>query len=56
MAARVVELNDCRQVQGLAPSAYGVFNVVYDGSLVTYRYMGRREKRDFLALLGRQPD
>jgi GNAT superfamily N-acetyltransferase len=51
--ARVVELNDCRQVQDLAPSPYGVFSVVYDGQLLSYRYMGNREKKQLVAFLGR---
>ncbi len=33
LRARVVELEDCRQAQDV-PSAYGVFNIVYDGKLV----------------------
>lgn len=32
-----VELTTARQAQELAPSPYGVFNVVYDGELLTYQ-------------------
>jgi GNAT superfamily N-acetyltransferase len=31
--AKVVELQNCKQAQN-APSAYGVFNIVYDGELI----------------------
>jgi GNAT superfamily N-acetyltransferase len=40
---RVVELRNSRDVQSKAPSAYGVFNVVYNGELLSYRYLIRTE-------------
>jgi hypothetical protein len=40
---QVIELKDARQVRELSPSAYGVFGIVCDGKLVTYRLMGKRE-------------
>ena len=32
---QVVELGNCQEAQDLAPSAYGIFNVVYNGKLLT---------------------
>jgi L-amino acid N-acyltransferase YncA len=48
--ASVVKLTSGREVQNAAPSAYGVFNVVYDGRLVTYHYMGKKEKEALIEL------
>jgi ribosomal protein S18 acetylase RimI-like enzyme len=48
--ARVVKLTSSREVQDTAPSPYGVFNVVYDGRLATYHYIGKREKETFIKL------
>jgi GNAT superfamily N-acetyltransferase len=47
LQTRVVELVSCQDVQESAPSAYGVFNVVYDGELVTYHWLGEKELRRF---------
>jgi L-amino acid N-acyltransferase YncA len=47
LQTRVVELGSHREVQESAPSAYGVFNVVYDGELVTYHWIGEKELRRF---------
>jgi ribosomal protein S18 acetylase RimI-like enzyme len=52
LQARVVELENCQEVQGSAPSAYGVFNVVYEGKLLTYHYL---LKKELLKLLGEHP-
>lgn len=41
--SRVIELSDHKEVQTLAPSAYGVFNVIYDGNLLSYHYLTKRE-------------
>ena len=50
--ARTVKLESSQQVRDSAPSAYGVFNVVYDGKLVTYKYIdSKRERQEFLKLL-----
>jgi GNAT superfamily N-acetyltransferase len=46
--ARVVELHSPSEVQDRAPSAYGVFNVVYNGELLTYHPIGGK---DLLKLL-----
>ncbi len=41
--APVVELTSSRQVRESAPSAYGVFQIVYDGRLLCYHYLARRD-------------
>lgn len=43
MKGRVVELNNCREVQSQAPSPYGVFNVIYDGNLLSYHWLLKEE-------------
>jgi len=35
---RVVKLTSSQEARERAPSAYGIFNVVYDGELITYHY------------------
>ena len=40
---RAVEFHDCEQVQKDAPSAYGVYNVVYRGALMSYHPIGRKD-------------
>jgi hypothetical protein len=49
LQTQVIELESCQEVQESAPSAYGVFNVVYDGELVTYHWIGKKELRKFFA-------
>jgi GNAT superfamily N-acetyltransferase len=50
--ARTVKLESSQQVRDSAPSAYGVFNVIYDGKLVTYKYIdSKKERQEFLKLL-----
>jgi ribosomal protein S18 acetylase RimI-like enzyme len=41
--ARVVELESAAEVRERSPSAYGVFGIVWDGSLFSYHYLGRKE-------------
>ncbi len=48
---RVIELTSGREVQDSAPSPYGVFSIVYNGELVTYHYLGKKEKKRLLDLL-----
>ena len=48
---RVIELTSGRQVQDSAPSPYGVFSIVYNGELVSYHYLGKKEKKRLLELL-----
>lgn len=45
---RAIELRNCQDVRNLAPSPYGVFNVIYDGKLMSYHYL---TKKDFLKSL-----
>jgi hypothetical protein len=40
---RVVELQSGREAQDVAPSAYGVFSVVYNGELLSFHPIGRKE-------------
>jgi len=56
--ARTVKLESSQQVQESAPSAYGVFSVVYDGQLVSYHYLGKKEKTRLFELVdaGGTPD
>lgn len=37
--SRVVELKSCREIRERAPSPYGVFSIVYNGSLLSYHYL-----------------
>lgn len=38
-----IELATAREVQELAPSAYGLFNVVYNGKLLSYHYLTKKQ-------------
>jgi GNAT superfamily N-acetyltransferase len=38
LSAQTLRLESSRQVQEMAPSAYGVFGLVYNGRLLTYHY------------------
>lgn len=49
--SRVVNLRTAREVQTLSPSAYGVFQAVLDGKLVSYHYL---LEKDALELLERK--
>lgn len=40
---RVVELKDSMQVRAKSPSAYGVFSLVYNGKLLSYHYLTKKE-------------
>jgi L-amino acid N-acyltransferase YncA len=48
LQTQVVELESCQAVRETAPSAYGVFNVVYNGELVTYHWLGEKDLHRFL--------
>ena len=37
--SRVVELKSSREIRERAPSPYGVFSIVYNGSLLSYHYL-----------------
>jgi ribosomal protein S18 acetylase RimI-like enzyme len=41
--ARVVHLKSAQDVQALSPSSYGVFGLVYNGRLLSYHLMGKKE-------------
>lgn len=47
---KVIEIHTCQEAQS-SPSAYGVFTVLYNGRLLTYHPV---TKRDLLKLLGRE--
>lgn len=40
---QVVELNSCQDVRNLAPSAYGVFGIVYNGRILSYSNLLKNE-------------
>ncbi|MFH1633677.1 MAG: GNAT family N-acetyltransferase [Chloroflexota bacterium] len=48
---RVIELTSGWEVQDSAPSPYGVFSIVYNGELVSYHYLGKKEKKRLIDLL-----
>ena len=50
---QVVELANCQEAQDSAPSAYGAFNVVYNGKLLTHHYVSKKE---LLRLLDKHPN
>jgi hypothetical protein len=46
---RVIELESSEDVRKLSLSPYGVFSIVYEGRLVSYHSMA---KRDLMGILG----
>jgi L-amino acid N-acyltransferase YncA len=48
ISAHTVELKSSREARILSPSAYGVFGVVYNGRLLSYRPMGGNTLREML--------
>jgi ribosomal protein S18 acetylase RimI-like enzyme len=40
---RAIEFHDCEQVQRNAPSAYGVYSVIYRGELMSYHPIGGKD-------------
>lgn len=46
---KVIELKSSEDVRKLSPSPYGVFGIVYDGKLVSYHSMA---KKDLMNILG----
>ncbi len=46
--AHLVELKTSLEARSISPSAYGVFGVVYDGRLLSYRPMGGKTLREML--------
>ncbi len=49
METKVVELATAKEVQERAPSAYGIFNIVYDGRLVSYCRLSKKDAPKVLA-------
>ena len=43
IATQVVEMHHCQEVRDRAPTPYGVFGVVYNGRLLSYHYMLKKE-------------
>jgi len=43
LSARVVEPQSAQEVQETSPSAYGTFGVVFDGKLLAYHYLQRKD-------------
>ena len=41
--SRTVDIQECRSLRESSPSAYGSFNVVYNGSLLSYHYLTKKE-------------
>ena len=49
---QTVKLESSQQVRDSAPSAYGIFNIVYNGKLVTYHYISsKKDRQKFLDIL-----
>jgi len=53
--AKVVELKSSEDVRRLSPSPYGVFNIVYDGKLVSYHSLAKKELMKKLQTLRNNP-
>ncbi len=49
ISTKMIELKGSQDVRDLSPSPYGVFGIVYDGKLVSYHSIA---KKDLLNLLG----
>ena len=54
--AKVIELESCQHAQELAPSAYGVFNMVYDGKLLAYQVFPSLTTEDLHPPAGKHQD
>jgi len=49
MDAKVIDLKSSKEVQERSPSAYGVFNVVYNGHIVSYCWISKKDAPGLLA-------
>jgi ribosomal protein S18 acetylase RimI-like enzyme len=49
MNTKVIDLETSKEVQERSPSAYGVFNVVYNGHIVSYCWISKRDAPALLA-------
>ena len=54
LKVRTIKLETAEQLRELSPSPYGVFNIVIDGELFGYCYMGKKETRDLDAWLAKR--
>ncbi|MBN1259676.1 MAG: GNAT family N-acetyltransferase [Anaerolineae bacterium] len=52
--ARVVTYESAAEVQAHAPSPYGVFNLVYDGQLLSYHYLLKKDFPSYLSALKKE--
>jgi hypothetical protein len=43
--AAVVRLGSSAEARAKSPTPYGVFAIVYEGRLLTYHYLGKKELR-----------
>ena len=43
LSIKVIELKNAKEIRELAPTAYGVFNVVYDGKPFSYHYLLKKD-------------
>jgi GNAT superfamily N-acetyltransferase len=50
---KVIELKSSEDVRKLSPSPYGVFGLVYDGKLVSYHSLAKKELINILGSLGK---
>jgi hypothetical protein len=48
--SQVVDLKSCRDAQQKSPSAYGVFSIVYNGNMLNYHYLTKKEFQKRLLL------
>ncbi|MCP4347783.1 MAG: GNAT family N-acetyltransferase [Desulfobacterales bacterium] len=46
--SRVIELENCQSIHELSPSAFGLFSIINNGTLLSYHYLA---KKDFLKRL-----
>lgn len=51
LEVRTIELKSSREVQELSPTAYGIFGIVRDGTLLTYHYLSQKEIDAFFGAL-----
>ncbi|MBD3285105.1 GNAT family N-acetyltransferase, partial [candidate division WOR-3 bacterium] len=49
MKTKIVDLDSSKLVQEKSPSAYGVFNVVYNGHIVSYCWISKKDAPKILA-------
>jgi hypothetical protein len=51
LAFKVVELQNARQVREGSPSPYGLYSMVYNGQLLAYHYLIKKDFKKFIARL-----